>query len=47
MLAVVTAPSDLDRLAARAFPALEEERAAGWLLRSSPGEEPKRLNSAP
>lgn len=46
MLAVVTAPSDLDRLAARAFPALEEERAAGWLLRSSPGEEPKRLNSA-
>ena len=45
MLAAVTSPSDLDRLAARAFPAAEEERLAGWLLRSSPGEEPKRVNS--
>lgn len=39
-------PRDLDRLANRAFPAAEEERLGGWLLRASPGEEPKRLNSA-
>lgn len=45
MLAAVTAPQDLDRLAARAFPAAEEEQAGGWLLRASPGEEPKRVNS--
>ena len=46
MLAAVTAPSDLDRLAARAFVGAEEELLGGWLLRSSPGEEPKRVNSA-
>lgn len=39
-------PTDLDRLAARALPAAEEERAGGWLLRASPDEPLRRLNSA-
>jgi ribosomal protein S18 acetylase RimI-like enzyme len=42
----MTEPYDLDRLAARAYPAAEEERVEGWLLRCSPGERPKRVNSA-
>jgi ribosomal protein S18 acetylase RimI-like enzyme len=48
MLAAVLDPSptDLDRLAARAFPAAEEERRGGWLLRADPGEPLRRLNSA-
>jgi GNAT superfamily N-acetyltransferase len=39
-------PSDLDRLAARAFPASEQERVGGWLLRADPAEPLRRLNSA-
>jgi N-acetylglutamate synthase len=39
-------PSNLDRLAARAFQAAEEERARGWLLRADAGEPLRRLNSA-
>jgi GNAT superfamily N-acetyltransferase len=39
-------PSDLDRLAARALPASEEERASGWLLRADRDEPLRRLNSA-
>jgi ribosomal protein S18 acetylase RimI-like enzyme len=42
----MTEPRDLDRLAARAFPAAIEAREGGWLLRASPGESPKRVNSA-
>ena len=37
---------DLDLLAARAFPAAEEEHRAGWLLRASPAAAPRRVNSA-
>jgi N-acetylglutamate synthase len=48
MLAAVIDPSptDLDRLAAQAFVASEEERAAGWLLRADRAEPLRRLNSA-
>ncbi len=48
MLAPVNAPepSDLDRLAARAFPAAEQERAGGWLLRADTADPLRRLNSA-
>jgi ribosomal protein S18 acetylase RimI-like enzyme len=48
MLAAVNVPepSDLDRLAARAFAASEQERAGGWLLRADAAEPLRRLNSA-
>jgi GNAT superfamily N-acetyltransferase len=48
MLAAVidSSPADLDRLAARALPATESERAAGWLLRADRDEPLRRLNSA-
>jgi GNAT superfamily N-acetyltransferase len=46
MPAAVTTPTDLDRLAARAFPATNQERVGGWLLRAAPGESARRLNSA-
>ena len=48
MLAAVidTPPTDLDRLAARAFVAAEEERRGGWLLRADTVEPLRRLNSA-
>lgn len=39
-------PTDLDRLAAQAFVASQQERAAGWLLRADPAEPLRRLNSA-
>ena len=39
-------PTDLDRLAAQAFVASEEERAAGWRLRADREEPLRRLNSA-
>jgi N-acetylglutamate synthase len=48
MLAAVIDPSptDLDRLAARAFVAGEQESAGGWLLRADPDAPLRRLNSA-
>ena len=48
MLAPVIDPSptDLDRLAARAFVAAEQEQAGGWLLRADRGAPLRRLNSA-
>src|SRR5687767_473613 len=48
MLAAVIdpTPTDLDRLAAQAFVASDEERAAGWLLRADRDEPLRRLNSA-
>lgn len=48
MLASVIAPtpSDLDRLAARAFVATEQESAGGWLLRADTRAPLRRLNSA-
>ena len=48
MLAAVTdsSPTDLDRLAARAFVAAEQETAGGWLLRADAAEPVRRLNSA-
>jgi N-acetylglutamate synthase len=46
MLATVATARDLDLLAARAFPAAEEELDHGWLLRGSPHAAPRRVNSA-
>lgn len=47
MLAAVSDPQTLDRLAARAFRGSEEERVSGWLLRAAPGEpDTRRVNSA-
>ena len=46
MLSTVATPRDLDLLAARAFPAAEEEHDHGWLLRATPGPAPRRVSSA-
>src|SRR5829696_2854575 len=48
MLAAVidSSPTDLDRLAARAFVPSARERAGGWLLRADEAEPLRRLNSA-
>ena len=48
MLAAVidSSPTDLDRLAARAFVAAEQERAGGWHLRADRAHPLRRLNSA-